>query len=162
MYISVIGAGECDEATARTAYEVGRLVAEAGAILVCGGLGGVMDAAAHGAKDGGGLTVGILPGATCDGASPHLDVVLPTGMGEGRNVLVVRAGDAAIAICGGYGTLNEIGVALRIGKPVVGLDTWQISRGGRKDAGIIEAVTPEEAVKRALELAVHEDSHRAR
>jgi uncharacterized protein (TIGR00725 family) len=122
---------------------VGRLVAERGAVLVCGGLGGAMEAACRGAKQAGGLTVGILPGSDRSDANPYVDVALPTGLGEARNALVVRAADAVIAIGGGYGTLSEIAFALKAGKRVIGLDTWDIE-------GISPADGPEAAVAAAL------------
>jgi uncharacterized protein (TIGR00725 family) len=105
---------------------VGRLVAERGAVVVCGGLGGTMEAACRGAKQAGGTTVGILPGLDRSQANPFVDVALPTGLGEARNALVVRAADAVIAIGGGYGTLSEIALALKSGKRVIGLGTWEI------------------------------------
>lgn len=153
MYIAVIGAGRCDEATYDVAREVGRLIAQRGAILVCGGLGGVMDAAAQGAKEAGGLTVGILPGENRLGASKHLDVALPTGMGETRNALIARVADAVIAIGGEYGTLSEIGLALKMGKPVIGLGTWEILKKGQRDTGIVVVDAPQAAVKKVFELA---------
>jgi uncharacterized protein (TIGR00725 family) len=122
---------------------VGALVARRGAVLVCGGLGGVMEAACRGVRQEGGTSVGILPGIDRAAANPHLDVALPSGLGEARNALVVNAADAVIAIGGGYGTLSEIGLALRAGKPVVGLATWDIE-------GVEVAAAPEAAVDRAL------------
>jgi len=146
-YISVIGVGTEREDLNKLAYEVGRLVAERGAILVCGGLGGIMDASARGAKEAGGRTVGILPGPSRAGSSEYLDVAIPTDMGHARNALVVRAADGVIAVGAGYGTLSEIGLALKIGKPLVGLKTWVLYREGEKDEGIIFANTPGEAVE---------------
>jgi uncharacterized protein (TIGR00725 family) len=108
------------------AESVGRELASRGAVLVCGGLGGVMEAACTGAKGGGGTTIGILPGTDRAAANPFVDFAIPTGLGEARNALVVRAADALIAIGGGYGTLSEIAFALKAGKPVVGLGTWEI------------------------------------
>ena len=153
MYISVIGAGKCDDKTYNIAYEVGKLVAEREAILVCGGLGGVMDAAARGAKEAGGTSVGILPDDTRIGASPHLTASLPTGMGHTRNTLIAHAADVVIAVGGEYGTLSEIGFALKLGKPVVGIDTWQLKKKGQSVPAVFEAETPEEAVGKAFELA---------
>lgn len=153
IYIAVIGAGNASTEIAELAYQVGKNIAREGAILVCGGLGGVMDAAAHGAKEEKGLTVGILPGETRDGASTYLDVVLPTGIGYARNVLVVQAVDAVIAVGGEYGTLSEIGFALKLGKPVVGLKTWKFDKEGKRVQDIITAESPEDAVKRAMMLA---------
>jgi uncharacterized protein (TIGR00725 family) len=149
-YIAVIGSGQCGDDLCVLARRAGDAIARAGAILVCGGLGGVMDAAAEGAQSAGGLTVGILPDHNRVGASRHLTVSLPSGMGEMRNALVVRAADALVAIGGEYGTLSEIGLALKIGKPVVAVGTWDISKDGRADESIMSAETPEEAVAAAL------------
>lgn len=153
LYIGVIGAGECDPEEERLAYEVGREIARRQAVLVCGGLGGVMAAASRGAAEAGGLVVGILPGVRREDGNPYLTVALPTGLGEARNALVVRASDAVIAVAGGYGTLSEIGLALKVGIPVVGLDTWEIRRRGNPDAGITVARDPAEAVEMALRRA---------
>jgi uncharacterized protein (TIGR00725 family) len=152
VYVGVIGAGQCDQQTSEVAYEVGRLIALKGAILVCGGLGGVMNAAAKGAREAGGLTVGILPSETRTAASKFLDVAIPSGLGEARNALIARAADVLIAIGGGYGTLSEIGLALKMGKPVIGLGTWEISQRGQRDSGIIVAETPLAAVEKAFQL----------
>jgi uncharacterized protein (TIGR00725 family) len=122
------------------AEEVGRLLAERGAMLVCGGLGGTMEAACRGARAGGGTTIGILPGLSRSDANPFVDVVVPTGLGEARNALVVRAADAVIALGGGYGTLSEIALALRAGKPVIGIGTWDIDMVQAVD-GVEAAVT---------------------
>ena len=128
----MIGPG--DEPTVAAA-EVGRLLAERGAVLVCGGRGGAMEAACRGAKDAGGLTVGILPGSNRSEANPFVDVVLPTGLGEARNALVVGAAEVVIAIGGGYGTLSEIALALKTGKRVIGLGTWAIEGVTAADGG---------------------------
>jgi hypothetical protein len=149
-YVAVIGAGEATAEEAAAAREVGRLLAEAGAVVVCGGLGGVMDAAAAGCEEARGTSVGILPGDRRSGASPHLTVAVPTGLGEARNALVVRAADAVIAIGGGFGTLSEIGLALKTGTPVVGLGTWTL---GGPDDPLRRASTPAEAVATALASA---------
>jgi uncharacterized protein (TIGR00725 family) len=125
------------------AEAVGRGLAAGGAVVVCGGLGGAMEAACRGAKEAGGTTVGLLPGLDRRDANPYVDVTVPTGLGEARNALVVRAADALIAVGGGYGTLSEIGLALRTGKRVVGLATWEID-------GIDSVSSPEEAVEAAL------------
>jgi len=135
------------------AEEVGRLLARAGAVVVSGGLGGVMEAASRGAKSAGGTTVGILPGCERSEANAWVDVAVPTGLGEARNALVVRAADVLIAIRGEYGTLSEIALALKTGKPVVGLETWELSQRGVVATEIVRARTPPEAVERALELA---------
>ena len=152
VLVATIGAGICDLETAEAAEAVGRELGRRGAILVCGGLGGVMEAACRGAKSAGGLTVGILPGLFPHEANPYVDVPIATGLGEARNVLVVRSAQAVVAFSGEYGTLSEIGFALKIGKPVVGLKTWQLLREGRLDQGIREAHTPQEAVELALSL----------
>jgi len=124
IHIGVIGAGECSREIYNIAYEVGCLVGQNEWVLVCGGLGGVMEGAARGCFENGGITVGLLPGAEKHSANPFVTLAIPTGMGEARNVLVVRASDVVIAIAGGYGTLSEIGLALKVGRPVVGLRTW--------------------------------------
>ncbi|HEY6678284.1 MAG TPA: TIGR00725 family protein [Actinomycetota bacterium] len=150
-YVVVCGSGQATTQEVAWAEEVGRLVADAGAVLVCGGLGGVMDAAARGCEAGGGLSIGILPGEHRDPASPHLTVSIPTGLGEARNALVVRAADAVIAIGGEFGTLSEIALALKAGTPVVGLHTWELAKAGSLVHAIIETETPQEAVRAALE-----------
>jgi uncharacterized protein (TIGR00725 family) len=150
--IAVIGAGSCDDATAAAARLVGRAVAAAGAILFCGGLGGVMEAAAQGAADGGGRSVGLLPGRDAGEGNRFLSVAVATGMGEARNALVVLNADAVIAVDGGFGTLSEIALARKMGLPVVGLGTWR----ARDEAGrpiVVEVGDPEEAVATALRLA---------
>lgn len=153
--IAVCGAGVCDAPTYETARRVGRLLAEAGAILLCGGRGGVMEAACRGAKEAGGLTVGILPGTDPAGANPYVDLPIATGMGQARNVLLVLSAHAIIAVAGGPGTLSEIAIALKTGRPVVGLSTWQLTHGdGTPEAGIQRTDSPEEAVRVALEAAL--------
>lgn len=141
--IGVIGAGEAREELLRIAEEVGRLLAMEGAIVITGGLGGVMEAASKGAFLEGGITVGILPTLNKKDANPYVKIPIPTGMGEMRNALIVRASDALISIGGEYGTLSEIALALKFGKRVIGLKTWDIK-------GIIQASSPEEAVKLSL------------
>jgi uncharacterized protein (TIGR00725 family) len=122
---------------------VGRLLGERRAVVVCGGLGGVMEAACRGAKRAGGTTIGILPGADRGAANRFVDVAIPTGLGEARNPLVVRAADAVIAVGGGYGTLSEIAFALKAGKRVVGIDSWDVE-------GVERAGSPEAAVETVL------------
>jgi len=153
VYVSVAGSGEVAPEVAALAEEVGSLLAKGGAVLVCGGLGGVMESACRGAKSEGGVTVGILPGTSRAGANDHVDVALPTGLGEARNALVARAGDALIAIGGEFGTLSEIGLALKMGTPVVGLGTWELHKAGEAADAITPAATPSEAVNLALRLA---------
>ena len=125
-YISVVGGGRCGPAEYALAEEVGRLVAREGAALVCGGLAGIMEAAARGAREAGGTTIGVLPGHDRGIANPYIEHVVTTGMGHARNLAVVSSGDAVIAIGGGYGTLSEIGLAAKIGRPVVILGGWRL------------------------------------
>ncbi len=153
MFIAVIGSAACDEETAALAQAVGREIARRDAVLVCGGRGGVMEAACRGAKAVGGLTVGILPGTDRAEANPYVDVPIVTGLGEARNAVVVRCADAVIAVSGGYGTLSEIGLAVKMGKPVVGLATWKFDRDGRPVEVVVRAEDPVAAVEMALALA---------
>jgi uncharacterized protein (TIGR00725 family) len=145
-YVAVVGSGEASAGELGTAEAVGRGLAERGAIVVCGGLGGVMAAACRGAASAGGTTVGILPGSSRSAANQWVSVAIPTGLGELRNGLVIRAADAVIAVGGAYGTLSEIALALRAGVPVLGIRTWEIE-GVEPVAGV------EEAVARALGAA---------
>ncbi|HLY82505.1 MAG TPA: TIGR00725 family protein [Acidimicrobiales bacterium] len=155
VHIAVLGAGLPGPRHETLAEEVGRRLAEAGAVVVCGGLGGAMAAACRGAKSAGGLTVGLLPGTDRADANPWVDVAIPTGLGEGRNVLVVRSADAAVAVGGEYGTLAEIALALRAGVPVVGLATWTLVRpDGTADTGLMPAADPAMAVALALAAAI--------
>ena len=152
--IAVCGAGAGDASSYKQAYQVGRLLAQAGAVLLCGGLGGVMEAACQGAQEAGGFTVGILPGPNADAANPYVDLPIVTGMGQARNVVLVLSADAVIAIAGEAGTLSEIAVALKVGRPVVGLGTWRLVRSdGHPEEGIRYAASPGEAVRWALEAA---------
>ena len=153
VYVAVCGPGDASGEEANWAEEVGRFLARAGAVLVCGGLGGVMEAAVRGAHEESGVTLGLLPGADRWGAAAGLTLSVPTGMGEGRNALIVRAADALIAIAGEFGTLSEIALALKTNVPVVGLSTWELYRGGRRVDAFPTATTPEEAVQLALSLA---------
>lgn len=150
-WIGVVGPSEATPEEATRAEQVGSALAEAGAILVCGGLGGVMEAACRGARSAGGLTVGLLPGEDRRAANEWVSVAVPTGLGEGRNVLLVRAAQALVAIGGGWGTLSEIALALRDGKPVVGLDTWIPMRDGADGPWVMVARDPRAAVELALE-----------
>jgi uncharacterized protein (TIGR00725 family) len=140
-YVAVAGPGDAGAAEESAAEAVGRGLAESGAIVVCGGLGGVMAAACRGAKSVGGTTVGILPGLDRSAANEFVDVAVATGLGEARNALVVRAADVLIAVGGGFGTLSEIALALKAGKRVIGLETWELPR-----EGIEPADSPEQAV----------------
>jgi uncharacterized protein (TIGR00725 family) len=152
-YIAVCGPDPCDAAVGGQAEEVGRLLAEAGAVMVCGGLGGVMEAASRGAAAAGGTVIGILPGHDRSAGNAHLTVSIPTGMGEMRNTLIVRSADALIAIAGEFGTLSEIAFALKTGVPVVGLDTWELSKHGAPVEAFARATSPADAVEQALRLA---------
>lgn len=152
-YVAVVGAGNASAEEEREAEAVGRGLAHGGAVVVCGGLGGVMEAACRGAKSAGGSTVGILPGEHRSDANPYVDLALATGLGEMRNALVVRAADALVAIGGEYGTLSEIALALKAGKPVFGLGAWELARGGEPVAAVSPANSAEDAVERALAAA---------
>ncbi|MBK9710347.1 MAG: TIGR00725 family protein [Kouleothrix sp.] len=148
--IAVCGAGQCSPDLAGLAEAVGRGIAQAGATLVCGGLGGVMAAACRGARAAGGITVGILPGADPRAANPDVLVPIATGMGEARNALIVRSADVVIAIGGEYGTLSEIALARKIGRAVIGLRTWELGRDAAGQPHIVAADTPERALAEAL------------
>jgi uncharacterized protein (TIGR00725 family) len=152
-YVAVCGPDPAPPEEAGQAEEIGRLLARAGAVLVCGGLGGVMEAAARGVAAEGGTSLGLLPGLGRDTGNPHLTISIPTGMGEMRNTLVVRAADVVIAVAGEFGTLSEIAFALKTGVPVIGLGTWELSKQGRMVDAFVRAATPEEAVQEALRLA---------
>lgn len=149
MYIGIIGGQFCSEEEERIAYEVGSLVARRGAVILCGGLGGVMEAACKGAKEAGGTTIGILPGPFRGDANPYVDHAIATDMGQARNAIIVRSADAVIAVGGEYGTLSEIAMALKMGKKVVAISSWEISRQGIPDEKIIRAASAEEAVNAA-------------
>lgn len=138
--IAIIGSGLEDETLNALAGQAGELIAEAGCVLINGGLGGVMAASAKGAKSKGGLTIGLLPGLDPSAANQYIDVPIPTGLGEMRNLLIVRSAAVLIAIGGGYGTLSEIALALKASKPVVGLQTWDVSPDIQKAADASEAV----------------------
>ncbi len=150
--VALIGGGQCSAEEARLAEEVGRQLARNGVILVCGGLGGVMEAACRGAEEEGGITVGILPGEIRALANPYVQIPIVTGLGEARNVIVVKSAQAVIVVGGSYGTLSEIGHALQNGLPVIGLDTWALLKNGSEDNSIIPASGPAEAVNIALGL----------
>ncbi len=152
LYVSVAGSADASVEVQALAEEVGALLAGAQAVVVCGGLSGVMEAVCRGAKSAGGTTVGILPSTNRADANDYVDVALPTGLGESRNALVARAGDALIAIAGEFGTLSEIGFALKIGTPVVGLGTWELHRHGDIVDAVTPAATPAEAVNLALRM----------
>ncbi|HTP64977.1 MAG TPA: TIGR00725 family protein [Geobacteraceae bacterium] len=143
--IGVIGGSEAGPEVLQQAEETGRLIAGHGFLLICGGMGGVMEAAARGAKAAGGTTIGILPHGDRHEANPFIDIPVATGLGEGRNLVIVRAADLLIAVDGEYGTLSEIAFALKLDKTVIGLNTWDIT-------GIVRAATPEEALNLAMNI----------
>jgi len=146
-YIGVVGPGEASEAELASAEEVGAGLASLGAVVVTGGLGGVMEAACRGARSRRGRTLGILPGEDREAANGWVEIAVATGLGELRNGLIVRACDALVAVGGGHGTLSEVALALKLGRPVIGLGTWAVH-------GVDEVTTPAEAVERvARELA---------
>jgi uncharacterized protein (TIGR00725 family) len=145
-YVAVVGPGEATAEEARAAEAIGRGLADGGAIVVCGGLGGVMASACHGACAAAGVTVGLLPGTDRADANEWVQIALPTGLGELRNGLIIRAADAVIAVGGAYGTLSEIALALRAGVPVIGLKSWDIE-------GIERVGSAAEAVDLALQRA---------
>ncbi|MGQ9631934.1 MAG: TIGR00725 family protein [bacterium] len=146
LMLGVIGGRMAEDRLLKAALEVGRLIAQKGAILVCGGMSGVMEYAARGAKEAGGITVGILPTDSKGDANPYIDIPIVTGLGIARNVIVAKSSDAVIAVGGGYGTLSEIAHSLQIGKAVISLESWEIE-------GVIRAKDPEWAVAKAIELA---------
>jgi uncharacterized protein (TIGR00725 family) len=147
-YIAVVGAGEASPADLAFAEEVGAGLADLGAVVVTGGLGGVMEAACRGARSRRGHTLGILPGDDRDDANGWVEIAVATGMGELRNGLVVRASDALVAIGGGHGTLSEVALALKLGRPVVGLGTWAVH-------DVEDVSTPAEAIDRIARLLSH-------
>ncbi len=151
-FIGVIGGSEVSPDIARQAEEVGRKIALRGAVLVCGGLTGVMEAACRGASEAGGLTIGILPGDSRRTANPYVKIPIVTGIGYARNVAVVKTSQAVIAIDGSYGTLTEIAYALQSGIPVIGLGTWSISIDGQEETSIHRAASPQEAVEKAFTI----------
>jgi len=156
LILAVIGSANCTEHQAELAERVGTLLAKRGAFLVCGGRGGVMEAACKGAASAGGTTIGILPGHDVSEGNPYLTIALPTGLGEARNAVVARAGRAVIAIGGAYGTLSEIALALKAGRRVIGLETWSATDHAENELDILTARDAEEAVEMAF--AEHMDA----
>jgi uncharacterized protein (TIGR00725 family) len=144
--IAVIGARSCDQRVYELAYQAGQEIARQGYTLICGGLGGVMEAACHGAKSAGGKTVGILPGDDPAAANPYVDTPIATGLGVARNLIIIHSARAVLAIDGSFGTLSELAFALQLNKPVVGLETWDISEK------IYNAVTPQQAIEKIGKL----------
>jgi uncharacterized protein (TIGR00725 family) len=153
LIIAVICGGQCSPEEALLAETVGRELARRGAIVVCGGMGGVMEAVCRGAAGESGITVGILPGDDPTAANPYVNIPIATGMGFARNVAVAKSAQAVIAIAGEYGTLSEIAFARQSGIPVIGLKTWSLSRNGQEDKSIIQADDAIDAVEKAISLA---------
>lgn len=143
--IGVLGGNQCSSKVAHQAEEVGRLIAQREGIVVCGGLGGVMEAVSRGASEAGGLSIGILPGGYSKEANPYIHIAIPTDMGHARNVIIVRTADALIAIDGKFGTLSEVAFALILEKPVISLGSWEV------DPKVLKAKDPKEAVDLAFQ-----------
>jgi uncharacterized protein (TIGR00725 family) len=146
MLIGVIGASRCSGETAGLAEAVGREIGKRGAILICGGLGGVMEFASKGAKEVGGLTIGILPGTSKGDANEYIDIPIVTDLGHSRNIVIAHSSDSLIAISGEHGTLSEIAIGLKLKKTVIGLNTWDIE-------GVIKVKTAAEAVEKAMRIS---------
>jgi uncharacterized protein (TIGR00725 family) len=153
VQISVIGGGEGEPEILRAAEAVGRGIAQADAVLVCGGRTGVMEAASKGASEEGGVVLGVLPTLSTADANPYVTHAVATGTGHARNLAVVASGDAVIAIGGEWGTLSEIAFARKLDRPVIALQSWPLRNRAQTDLGIVEAETPEEAVKAAIDHA---------
>jgi uncharacterized protein (TIGR00725 family) len=151
LFISVIGASKCSAKEARLAEEVGCELAKRGAVVICGGLTGVMEAACRGARSKGGLTIGILPGNSRNDANQYVTIPIVTGIGYARNSIVARSGQAVIAIGGKYGTLSEIAYALQDKIPVIGLGTWKLDTNKSRDKSIVIANNASDAVDKAIE-----------
>jgi len=159
MIIGVIGGGKCSPETAALAEKVGRELAQNNATLICGGLGGVMEAACKGAHQAGGQTIGVLPGNSPSEANPYVQIPIVTGMGEMRNVIIIKSAQAVIAIDGEFGTLSEIGHALKNSVPVIGINTWGLSKDGEVSESIVPAETAREAVEKALAAGKQTQGH---
>jgi uncharacterized protein (TIGR00725 family) len=153
VIVAVIGTRQPSPEESKLAEEVGRELAKNGVILICGGLGGVMEDACRGARAEGGLTIGVIPGDDRKSANSYVQIPIVTDIGYARNVIIVKSAQAVIAVGGGYGTLTEIGYALYSKKPVIGLGTWKISRNNQLDKSIIRAHNAKEAVSKAIKLA---------
>ena len=145
--VAIIGAGKCSKKLRDMAAEAGKYVAEHGGVVVCGGMGGVMEGAARGAHEAGGVTIGVLPTTDRADANEFIQYVIPTGFGEARNAIVVRCADAVLAFPGKYGTLSEMAFALKAGKPLVSVSAWKLGDN------IEQVDDPLEAAARAFELA---------
>ena len=148
LMIAVIGAGSCSARQAEQAAQAGKYIAEHDGVVVCGGRTGIMEAVCRGASEAGGVTIGILPSDDPNEANPYVQYAIPTGIGEARNAIVVRTGDAVLAFPGRFGTLSEIALALKMGRPVVSVGSWEV------DESIVRVADPLEAAAKALELAM--------
>ena len=153
MLIAVVGGNEASPDNLRLAREVGRELARRGVVLVCGGYGGVMEAACKGAKEANGTTVGILSRSDTEGVNPYVDIPICTGMSYARNVIIIKSAASVIAVDGAYGTLSEIAHALGEDVPVIGLNTWHLVQDGKEDESIIRASDAVDAVEKALAAA---------
>jgi uncharacterized protein (TIGR00725 family) len=151
-YVGVIGAAQCSEEVAIQAEKLGEGIARLGAVLVCGGRGGVMEAAARGATNKGGVALGILPGEDPRSGNRYLTLAVATGLGDARNAVIARTCDVLVAVDGGYGTLSEIGLALKMGKPVVALGSWRCLDCRGEEAGVIPVSDAEEALVQCRRL----------
>jgi hypothetical protein len=159
--IAIVGAGDAGAAVCDLAYAAGRAVAKRGAVLICGGRGGVMAAAAQGAQSAGGLSIGILPGYNRDEANPYIEIAIATGMGEARNAIIVASADAVVALEGEGGTLSEIGLALKLGRPVVGLRAWrQLDRISHADDPVAAVDLAWQLAERRITLSIRETRQR--
>jgi uncharacterized protein (TIGR00725 family) len=158
LTIAVIGGGQCTNEEAILAEAVGKELATRGITLICGGLTGVMEAACRGAASESGLTIGILPSDELSTANPYVQIPIASGVGFARNIAVVKSAQAVIAIDGDYGTLTEIAFALKSEIPVIGLNTWSVSRNGKEEAPIVRAKDPFDAVEKAITLALRGNS----
>ena len=145
--VAVCGESDPQTSLADLAFELGRGIAQRHAVLICGGLTGVMDHAARGAQAAGGLTVGVLPSEDSDDANPYIDIAIATGLGHARNAILARTADGVIALGGGLGTLSEIALALRNGRPAIGIQTWRFDRDGRTEPELPTAANPHEALE---------------
>jgi len=153
--IAVIGGFPCSPEEGRLAEIVGRELAKKGAILICGGEGGVMEAACKGARSEGGLTIGVLPGESRQTTNAYVSIPIVTGIGSARNMIIIKSAQAVVAIGGGYGTLTEIAFALKFNVPIIGLNTWSLSRGNQSDNSIFLTEDPVAAAELAIELATN-------
>lgn len=151
--IAVIGSSACDAKIRRVAFRVGELIAQRGARLICGGYGGVMEAAAEGAKSAGGITIGVLSGKDKTGMNAWIDIPIVTGMRDARNVVIARSADGVVAVSGEFGTLSEIAFTLLAGVPIVGIDSWDLRHHGKtKEFSFPNKPTPEEAIETLFSL----------